>query len=208
MLSKKRVKQNFNRLQSIKTWQLIVLFILACFIAATLLRLNNIGMVERREAVRSADKAGDAKVIQERLYDLQRFVSSHMNTDMGNGISLEATYRRDYDKALGIAADSNPNGNIYKKAQEVCVPRFQSWSQAYVQCTANELAKYPPSTNANPAKLPHANLYHYSFASPLWSPDFAGWSVIVCGLILIMILARLIGVIILKIMLSRYQKSI
>ena len=51
MADKGRIKQDIKNLQRIKTWQLIILLIIVGFIAATFLRLNSIGMVQRREAV-------------------------------------------------------------------------------------------------------------------------------------------------------------
>jgi hypothetical protein len=196
-------------LQRVKTWQLVVLLILASFLTATFLRLNNIGMVQRREAVLSADETADKQAIVSRLYDLQRFVSAHMNTDMGKGLYLEASYRRDVQKAYDkVSVDSNPNGNIYKKAQDVCAPRFTRWSQAYVQCTSSELAKYPAATNlVTDVQLPRADSYLHVFASPLWSPDFAGWSVLVCIALLLMIVVRIISVIVLRIILHHHYKS-
>jgi hypothetical protein len=180
------------------------------FVATTFLRLNNIGMVERRTAVVDADNVGDNSAIQNSLYDLQRYVTSHMNTDMGKGVYLEATYKRDVQAAYTAASDdNNPNGNIYKKAQDVCAPKFTSYSYAYLQCTLNELSKYPASSNLiSSVNLPQANMYLHVFVSPLWSPDFAGWSVLVCIAILTMIIARLIGVGILKLLLRNHYKSI
>jgi hypothetical protein len=205
--NKKHVKRSLGQLQRIKTWQLVIILILAGFVSATFLRLNNIGMVERRSAVYTADTTGDKKVTQSRLYDLQRFVSSHMNTDMGTGVFLNATYNRD-KQALLQKASSGPNGNIYVKAQQVCAPRYSNWSPAYVQCTVNELAKYPAGTSLNETVNLPTGLYQYNFVSPLWSPDFAGWSVLVCVVILIMIIARFIGVVILRILLRRHYKTI
>ena len=207
MANKKHVKRSLGQLQRIKTWQLVIILILAGFVSATFLRLNNIGMVQRRSAVYTADKVGDNTTTQNRLYDLQRFVSSHMNTDMGKGVFLTATYNRD-KQALIEKASNGPNGNIYVKAQQVCAPRYSSWSPAYVQCTVNELAKYPAGTNLNDIVNLPSGPYQYTFASPLWSPDFAGWSVLVCVVILIMIIARFTGVLILRILLRRHYKSI
>jgi len=150
MVDKKQVQRNLSQLQRIKTWQLIILLILASFVAATFLRLNNIGMVERREAVYAADIAGDDKITQGRLYDLQRYVSAHMNTNMGKGAFLMAAYNRDKQSLMLIAqASSGPNGNIYKKAQDVCAPQYSNWSPAYVECTIGELAKYPAGSSLN-----------------------------------------------------------
>ena len=210
MVDKKQVRRSLNRLQRVKTWQLIIILILASFVSATFLRLNNIGMVERRAAVITADNAGDKKVTQSRLYDLQRYVTAHMNTDMDKGVYLEASYKRDIQTAdSNAASDSNPNGNIYKKAQEVCAPQFSHYSYAYLQCTTSELAKYPEGKLLiNSVKLPPADLYLHVFYSPLWSPDFAGWSLLICVVILIMIITRFIGVVILRMLLRKHYKSI
>jgi hypothetical protein len=145
---KRRVRKTIKDLQRIKTWQLVVVLILMGFVSATFLRLNNIGMVERRTAVTNADKAGDETDIIRKLSDLQRYVAAHMNTDLGKGVYLESTYQKDSQAALdAVSDDANPNGNIYKKAQEVCAPQFTHYSTAYLQCTTSELAKYPASSN-------------------------------------------------------------
>ena len=207
MVDKKQVRRNLGHLKRVKTWQLMILFILACFVSATFLRLNNIGMVQRRDAVYAADKSGDDKITQSRLYDLQRFVTSHMNTDMEKGAFLTATYNRD-KKALIEQASAGVNGNIYKKAQEVCAPQFTSWSPAYVQCSVNELAKYPAGNSLNSSINLPTSPYLYSYTSPLWTPDFAGWSVVVSVVILLMIIIRFISVVILRLMLRQHYKSI
>src|SRR5688572_18672735 len=99
-----------RQLQRIKTWQLLILLVLAGFLTATFLRLNNIGMIQRRDAVLIADKEGDAAVIQSRLYDLQRYVFEHANANTGQ-FYLEHQYRRDAQKAVDAASsDNNPNG--------------------------------------------------------------------------------------------------
>jgi hypothetical protein len=206
---KRQVRRSIKDLQRVKTWQLIIVLILVGFLAATFLRLNNIGMVERRTAVIAADEAGNQEDLIKRLYDLQRYVSTHMNTDMGKGVYLEASYKRDSQKVLDAAASQqNENGNIYKKAQEVCAPRFSGYSAAYLQCTTSELAKYPAATDLiSAAKLPAADSYLHDFVSPAWSPDFAGWSLVVCGVLVLMIIARLIGLVVLKLLLRRHYRS-
>lgn len=212
VVNKKQVHKNLKQLQRVKTWQLLILLILMVFMSATFLRLNNIGMVQRRTAVMDADNDLNFsnQKISDRLVDLQRYVTSHMNTDMGAGVYLEASYKRDVQAAYAAASnDSNPNGNIYKKAQEVCAPRFTSYSNAYLQCTISELNKYPSSNNLiSSANLPQQYLYLHAFVSPLWSPDFAGWSVLICIAILTMIIIRSTSVMILKLILRHHYKSI
>lgn len=210
MADKGRIKKSIKDLQRIKTWQLIVLLVIVGFVAATFLRLNNIGMVERRTAVLSADSEGDEQVIINRLYDLQRHVSSHMNTELGRGVYLESSYSRDLQEWQSAQyGDSNPNGNIYKKAQEVCAPRFSSYSAAYLQCTTSELAKYPAASGpASETSKPRQEAYIHSFSSPLWSPDFAGWSVLVFIIILVLIIVRFVSLGVLTLMLRKHYKSI
>jgi hypothetical protein len=206
---KRRVKKGIRQLRRVKTWQLLVLLLLVGFIAATFLRLNNIGMIQRRDAVLAADKVGDAAAIESRLYDLQRYASAHMNTETGP-FYLEQQYRRDAQKAVDAASnDDNPNGNINVKAEAVCKPQYTVWSPAYVQCFTDELAKFPPSPDpAQNVSLPSTTLYRHEFTDPLWSPDFAGWSVVVGVVILLMIVTRLISLGILRLLLKQHYRGI
>ncbi len=210
MADKGRIKQNIKDLQRVKTWQLIILLIIVGFVAATFLRLNSIGMVQRRDAVITADKQGDQDDIINRLYDLQRYVAAHMNTDLGRGVYLEQSYNRDLQAwQENQYGDANPNGNIYKKAQEVCAPQFSRYSYAYLQCTTNELAKYPAAADpASDTSKPRQEAYIHAFYAPLWSPDFAGWSVLAFGVILLLIVIRMISLGILQLMLRRHYKQI
>jgi hypothetical protein len=206
---KRRVKKSIKQLQRIKTWQLLVLLFLMGFVTATFLRLDNIGMAQRREAVLVADKSGDETAIQSRLYDLQRYSASHMNADTG-AFYLEGAYKRESQRRVDAAKTyANPNGNIYAKAEGVCKPQFTVWSEAYVQCFAAQLAKYPPSPNPSAnVKLPDVSLFRYSYASPLWTPGFSGWSALVCVALVAMIVARLISLGILRLLLKRHYRGI
>lgn len=203
MADRRELKHGIRRLQHMKTWQLVVLFLLFGFIAATFLRLNNIGMAQRRDAVMKADEAGDSVVIQSRLYDLQRYVTSHMNADMGV-IYLEHQYARDFEKSqTSSSGTTNPNGNIYRKAQDVCAPKYTHYSQAYLQCTVDYLSQYAPASEpVSSAKGLSTDAYRYSYVSPIWTPDFAGFSVLICLLIFFMIIIRLVGLMILRWMLK------
>ena len=209
MADKRQLKKSIKNLQRVRTWQLLLLLILAGFIAATFLRLNNIGMVQRRSAVLAADKKGDEAAIATRLYDLQRYTSSHMNANTGP-FYLENQYKRDAQKLVDAAkGDGSANGNINVKAEAVCKPQYTVWSPAYVQCFTDELAKYPPSPDpVQNVTLPSTELYRHDFASARWSPDFAGWSLFVCMGILLVIIARLVSLGILHLMLKYHYRSI
>jgi hypothetical protein len=83
------------------------------------------------------------------------------------------------------------------------------WSPAYVQCFTDELSKFPPSPDPTQnVTLPSTLLYRYDFTAPLWSPDFAGLSVAVVGVILVMITARLISLVVLRLLLKHHYRGI
>lgn len=207
MADKRRIKQGINRLQLVRTWQLVLLLIVAGLIAATFLRLNNIGMIERRTAVLNADEQGDAEVTKARLFDLQRYSSGHMNAESGV-IYLESQYRRDTEAAIQAASARDAANNINVQADNVCKQQYGGYSQAYVQCFAAELAKVPSGTNApDKATLPSPALYRHDFSSPAWSPDFAGFSVLICALLAVLIVVRLLGLLLLRALLHRHYSE-
>lgn len=208
MADNRRIKQGIGWLQRVKTWQLILLLILVALIAATFLRLNNIGMIERRSAVFSADKAGNAEVTRARLFDLQRYSAAHMNAASGV-IYLEEQYKRDTQVAIEAASARNSGNNINTQADEICKAQFGGYSQAYVQCFASELAKYPSGSNApDKANLPSPSLYRHEFTSPAWSPDFAGFSLLIGAFIVLIIFTRLIGLVVLRALLHRHYAQV
>lgn len=187
------VRHIYKQVQRIKIWQLIIVLILSGFITATFLRLNNIGMSQRRESVLSADREARDDDMMNRLFDLQRYSSAHMNADTGQ-FDLTEQYKRDVDKAVTEALSSaNSNSRINAEVEAICRPRFSSTSMAYVQCFKDELEKYPSSPNPDEeVSLPSPALYRHSFASPLWSPDFAGFSLLFFMLVAFVILIRLL----------------
>lgn len=178
------------------------------FVAATFLRMNNTGMVQRRNAVSAADKSGNVDDITARVYDLQRWSAAHMNADSGT-FYLQEQYNRDAQKALSGASDlSAESAKANAEAEAVCHPQFHGWSTAYMQCFLAELAKHPSSEKLASPKLPSPSLYRYSFISPLWSPDFAGWSIVACGIIILVICGRGLSILALRLMLRRHYQQV
>lgn len=211
---RERRERGLKRLRQIKTWQLVLILTLLLFVAATFLRLNNIGMVQRRDAVMSADKEGDDGVLQNRLYDLQRHAAAHMNADTGV-MYMQESYNRAAESAKAEAESEVQSGsNVYKEIEDkVCGPQARAngwrWPDArYIACQRAELAKYPEADQGSgEVTLPNAELFRHNFISPTWSPDFAGFSVIACLLVTLVIFARLAGIVVLRILLYRHYKS-
>lgn len=213
MADQRQVRKTIKNIQRVKTWQLVILLIIFGLVAATFLRLNNVGMVERRTAVLQADESGDKIALFNNLYALQRYVSEHMNADPGR-IALQHQYERDAkiakDKAQRSA--SNKGSNAYQQASSVCDPQAvtQGWrwpDPRYLNCINKELKKYPASEVAS-IELPNVGLYYHTFYSPMWSPDFAGWSLVLCAVILLVIIIRLLSLVILKLLLKKHYSSV
>ena len=202
-------RKQLKRLEYIKTWQLVALLILSLLVSATFLRLNSVGMIERRDAVESADKAGDQDIIADSLYDLQRYSAAHMNADSGE-VYLVETFNRDVEQKMKDAlARNNTENNVLQLADAACRPRFYTYSQAYTLCVRDEQAKYPSATSPEDSvKFPDPSLYRHTYISPMWSPDFAGWSVVVTLTLLTLLLVRVVYAVILRIILQRQYRSI
>lgn len=208
MADTRSVKRTIKSLQKVKTWQLLLLLMLMLFLTATFLRLNNIGMIQRRDAVIAADKQGDANATRNRLLDLQHYVANHMNTSQ-NDVYLEGQYERDKAAIIERAATAQAGENevINKKVDEICKPQFSGYTQGYVECFAREYAKYAPGEDpVSNVTLPDPERYRFVFAAPYWSVDFAGLSLLVSIGIALMICVRVISLSILKLLLKmKYQ---
>lgn len=198
-----------KRLEHVKTWQLLILLVLAAFISATLLRLNNVGMLQRRDAVLTADTNGDQQAIHNRLYELQVYASTHMNASTGD-IYLTKQYSRD-SQAILQAASAAKNGasSISAQAYDICRKSFSTWSLAAVQCVSDEVARLTPAGDDGTVHVsfPSPALYRHSFVSPLWSPDFAGFSVLLTLLIALVVIVRTIIWGTLRVLLRRRYRS-
>lgn len=212
MANKRDYKRALARLQRVKTWQLVILLLLVTLIAASFLRLNNLGMIERREAVMAADEKGDEAKIKSALLELQDYVSSHMNTDLGNGVYLVKSYERDRAAALKAAqTGDNPRAEVYQEAAIDCRSRFvggvESFRNDYVQCVIARVSALE-SQSLPSLNLPPANLYRYDFASPLISFDLAGLTVLLGLIILLAIIVRGLAALLLRLLLKRHFSSV
>lgn len=207
-------RRMLRKIRRLKTWQLVVILFLGIILSATLLRLNNLEMVERRTAVIAADEKGDRDAIRTAIVELQQYVTGHMNTSLGGGFFLSHTYERDRDAALAAANQStNPNSAVYQQASIECRSRFQggreSFRNDYVQCVIERVSAMSPQADALQAlALPKADAYKVNFSSPFWSPDLAGLAVAFCVLVTLVILGRALLTLALRMLLKRHYRSI
>ncbi len=205
----KYLKSSVKAIRSIKTWQLVVIFLFGLIISTLLVRVNNLNMMDLRKTVVEADHEGDEKALQASVNELGNYITRHMNTDLGD-FYLTGSYERAREAAMKEAeGESNPDSHLYQQASVQCQTERFNVAGGYVQCVMNKVSELGgPSALQSELKLPRYEMYKLSFASPFWSPDLAGFAVALTALILIWILARIIGVIFLNLLLKKQFKSI
>ncbi len=165
------------------------------FVSATFLRLNNIDMLERRQAVTDADTLGDEAKLKTALSGLQDYVTHHMNTDLGKGVPLQASYSRAVDSIFNQTSDLDQKSKVYQEAaKEECQRLWKggvaSFRNDYVQCVVQKVGAQAPSAELG-TKLPRADLYYFDYVSPRWSPDLAGLSVLLTEVVGVVIVTRI-----------------
>lgn len=191
-----------TRIRPINVWYLLVLFLVSATICVFSLRGNYMHMTTLRQAVYDADKNdGDVKG---KLQNLQRYVTTRMNTSLTAGTSiyppvqLKYTYQR--LQTVAQAAANSQNTELYNQAQKYCEQQNSTdfSGRNRVSCIEQYVSDHG-SIKAAPIS---DALYKFNFASPTWSPDLAGWSLILSILLLIALLLRVAAGWILK----RYTK--
>ena len=172
----------------------LVLFILSTLLAVYSLRQNNLTMVKLRSAVYQADKEnGDVNTA---LNNLRQYVYSHMNTDLssgGNAIKPPIQLKYTYERLVAASQKRANNNGLYNEAQRYCqskIPASVSVSgSGRIACVQDYILSRGGS--AAPA-IPPA-LYQFDFASPAWSPDLAGFSLLAAGTFLLAYASRLLA---------------
>lgn len=161
---------------SVGTKHLFVAFILLVMLSTAALRQNNIQMGELRDDVLQADELGED--ISEPLRLLQEHVTSHMNTRMAQPLNLVGSFNRAVEEERKKAEQTGANPEVYQRAQEVCEnPNVVLSVRA--QCIQDYVTENAPEGTApEQLNIPPKELFIYDFRSPAWSPDLAGWSMV------------------------------
>ena len=155
--------------------------------------------------------------LKQTISDLKKYTDSHIIVNFiekngqntlvfGTGpFYLENQYNRkataalaEAEKKLKETGDSNPNGNVFAKAMESCKPQAiaNGWawnSPGYLNCMTSIINSYPTTdqiTTSLTAKIPPTSLYRYDFSSPVWAPDLAGFSLLLCIFLTLIIIGR------------------
>jgi hypothetical protein len=206
-MRKKHLYGLWHQTNNVSLVAVLAAFVISGAVSIYALRANNLHMVHLRQAVYSADqKNGDTKTA---LDNLREYVYSHMNTNLtagsqGNEAPIQLVYS--YNRAVAaeearVAALGGTN-KVYVDAQAACESEMPNTALPYrAQCVENYITSHSSDTVS--LNLPPKELYTFNFVSPFWSPDLAGWSILITAILGLLLVARLITGYIIK----KYLKS-
>jgi hypothetical protein len=176
-MKKRYARELWRWIRHIHPWYFLIPALIFGAICLTALRHNNERMVELREAVYAADeKNGD---VEGAIRALREHIYAHMNTSLTSGtnaihppIQLKYTYER--VQAAQQSQLGPGNAALYHDAQAYCESQNAGAPAAdLVACFEN----YAASRGVQLTSIPDA-LYKFDFTSAKWSPDLAGWTLL------------------------------
>jgi hypothetical protein len=181
-MNKRYLHHVWTSLRIIKPRYFLAIALVSTVVCVFALRANNQHMLKLRAAVYTADQSnGD---VSGALHNLQAYVTAHMNTNLSNGpnavyppIQLKYTYAR-----LVQAQETGQSGDVlYTQAQQYCEQQDPTDFSGHNRVPCIEQYVESHGGTQTPTNIP-ASLYEFSFISPRWSPDLAGWSLLVAVL--------------------------
>lgn len=187
-MDKRTLHHYWRYAKLVKPWHLFLLILLFAYLSLQAYRQNSQDVIPLVSAVLEADKQGVG--VDEALRELGNYMTNHMNSQISSPIRLENTFYRDYEAAL---RDSQPTANseIYKQAQAVCEDPNKILSDRALCIQEYVLNNAPPGQEITDANLPSPDQYTYEFITPTWSPDRAGWLMVITLLVTTIFLSRI-----------------
>lgn len=139
---------------------------------------NGNGAVERFNALNAVDKAGGD--VDTALNELRSYIYSHMNTEIGgpNGIYPPIQLSGTYERLVATEANrvKDINDNLIVEAKDYCEANGPAGfsGRNRVEC----INTYVDQNGAKEQTI-NESFYKYDFVAPRWSPDLAGFSLLV-----------------------------
>lgn len=189
-MSKRALHHLWVRIRPVSYWYFLAAFVFFGITFVLSYRQNNVRMIRLRDEVFRADEQnGD---IEKALRELRRYVYAHMNTELASGptairppIQLKHHYERLATQEKTRVA--NVNAALTSEAEAVCRQRFPVTANAtgLQPCIMGYLNERGIKEQPIPKEL-----YQFDFVSPRWSPDLAGWSLVLTVLFGLLFVTR------------------
>lgn len=188
-MHKRHVHHVLKQIKRVSGWYFVIAIIITAGIAVYSLRQNNLNAIQLRDRVLQVDKEnGD---VESALRDLRGYVYSHMNTKLSspNGAYPPVQLKYRYERLMAAQkATQTDNANLVTQAQAYCeaqIPTGRSLNR--IECIQNYMTTNGAAASNKP--IPDS-LYKFDFASPAWSPDLAGWSLVALVILTLFALVR------------------
>ncbi len=191
------------RKRHVKNWQLLILFFVCVGLSVAFLRQNSLKMDSLRSAVVVADETGGD--VSGALTELNQHVFAHMNTEIVRPIELVNSYNREAQVVIEAAANTSER-DIYAEATAVCERRGIPLS-SIAQCTADYAVNNNPGVEPEALELPDKNLFIHTFATPFWTPDAAGFSILLTVVVALWLFLRFFEYLLVRLIVRRRLKN-
>lgn len=183
-MNKRKLHHQLGPVRRVRFWHYLVLAIFFAVLAALSLRQNNLTALDLRANVLEVDKAnGD---VDTALQELRSYVHGHMNTNLATDTGVYPPIQLKYRYERLVTAEknrvANANEDVYADAQKFCERQNSSdfSGRNRVPCIQKYVSTHGGDTKEK--EIPE-DLYKFDFASPAWSPDLAGWSIVIASLL-------------------------
>ena len=188
---KKSQQSVWQRIPPLSYWYFLGAFLFFAGMAIFALRANNLQAIRLRDQVLSVDEQnGD---VEAALKELREYVYAHMNTDLSSGTGVQQPVQLKYRYERLVAAEKarveQVNSNIYTAAQAHCEALYPASTSGGPRVPCIE--QYVAENGAKEQPIPDA-LYKFDFEPPRWSPDLAGWSLVLAGIFFVLFVFRFI----------------
>lgn len=168
-------------------------FIIFSVTSILFLRNNNLTMLRLKENVVQVDaKGGD---VEKALTELRNYIFSHMNTTMRPSntteppLQLVSSYNR-YIEQQQAKLTAAGQSDMYTAAQANCEREYPTIAER-VNCIQLFVAENGGALAE--INFPSKDLYTFDFASPTWTPDLAGISIVLAVLFFVLLVIRLVA---------------
>lgn len=186
------VRQKLSSDKNIPRQVFLVLFIIFALVSIYSLRHDNLTMVKLRNNLYAADK--NDKDVNAALNNLRSYVYGHMNTNLssgGNTIKPPIQLKYTYERLQSTAEVKANNSGLYTQAENYCQARIPASVSISGRGRISCVQDYILSHGGHKAPETPTALYQFDFVSPAWSPDLAGWSLVLTGLFFLAFVTKL-----------------
>lgn len=180
-MSRSKSQSFWRRVRLVNVWFFLALGVLFSVISVYAMRQNNLTALRLRDAVIEADKNNSD--VETPLRELREYTYSHMNANLatGTGVQQPIQLKYRYDRLVEAekARVESANGNIYTAAQAECEKQFPAGQvgasgSGRITCIEQYVSANGVAENSIPE-----DLYKFDFIAPVWSPDIAGFSLLI-----------------------------